>query len=814
MRALLTLLLGWLALAAGAALILSTVTSPPRPTGDETRILTYPVDGPLRFAVEAGTEEVKLVTWLVGPERWARDPRQTSVYCLRLAFSDAEGAPISDEQLWVRARGGQVQGPGGRVFAPARLPDTHAWISDDRLTRVDLVGALPRGGVLEVEPCWTPPEHRVLAIAFQRTLRTDAERIRVTRGQSDAFRANRAARVSSRDWQDLPASWQDNVATWRWDRLGALPGGDGLVPTQELYTAFARGSWWDEAALGLPLVPGAAMAFNLEGPTLLHARWYTLDGHPAGPQPTQLELRRADGSGEILELGEVDELDPIEISEGVVSAHVALSPRAEGPAVLRAWTSAGDLDRAWGDPPRAPIDARGQQAVAPDLRNLEVYRALPSGQAEPLRFAVAEEEWLRLRLFTPLPPELPGLLEPQLRVEPDGPLVTLRALDAEGELLASWTARSGRQPSVFERYTQVESPDSAAVSEPETVYLHPPPGVAWLEIQADAPVDISLRTTRTPDEPTVTWRGYEDIDAMRARGRWVPLVFNPWRARAPEDVEALLRAGRAPRVDAQVRLEGQRPRDPTPRFNYEGLPLREPFELIAEPDTDGNPSRGARARVTARGVRLATPASRRLLVDYRVPRSALGQPAPLEINGVPLEEVLISTGGTLTLDELPPEGVTLRATGEGVWLARAVAAPMWEVRRVVATWSGHEELLPLPGGEGRLNLYVYANEAGGTLRWTLEATPKAGLIEDLSTWTGEVRLDALGGRAQPLSFAGAELLPLTPARILLGQDFPEEGGTLRFTIEDNPGPIYVRATATWATGAADPVGARRIRSGP
>ncbi|MCB9760737.1 MAG: hypothetical protein H6739_12925 [Alphaproteobacteria bacterium] len=785
MRSLPGLLLGWLLLVLG----LLALARGGQDAAAE-RILAYPLDQPVRFDLEAGASAVKLVSWLAGPPRWARDVRATAVYSLEVTLRDRAGVEVARWPVRVRARGSLLPTALGALRPPARLAEGDGDLSDDRLTLLPIGALLPGGGDMTVASAHTPPGHRVLLIAFRESPRSAASRIRLVRGQAAEEREGRAGRLTPFGWAGLPERWQEPLAARRWERLGALPDGEGLVPTARLFTTFEKGSWWDAPAAGVPVPPHGALAFNLEGPTTFQGRWWTVDGHPAGAVPTTLRVRTADGREQVQGMGAVAAVGPLSIGPGVTSVQLTLE--ADAPYVFRARTLEGALDRAWGDPPREAIDPLGHQRVAPDLRNLELFRATPEGP--PLRFPLTPGWWARLRLFVRLPP-LPSA--------PARATVTLRVRGADGAVLATHVVPLEALPSAFERYTQVDDPATAAVAEPQTRTLKPPPGATVVEVLADVPVDVGFSEASDPDAPRVTWAGYDD----RAGGRWVPLVRNPWRARYPEDLDALIDAGRAPRVDAQVRLEAPGPaRDLGPQTS---LPLWEPFELIARPDPDGG-----RTRLHATPRTVEIPPSGRLEVDHRVAAAQVGATAVLRVDGAAHPQPLLSAGGALRVDGLTPGPAEVSVDAPGLFLARAAGPEPWQLLRVVRLEPGQRYSLAVPAGPAGLSLHLYGAD-GGALIWTLDdlGEPPPGLYEGRTRRAARHPLTAEAGAAWPLSWAAAPLSPLATEHLTLETDLPAAGATLRFWLEDRDAPVWLRATATWAT-PSDPVDTHRALGGP
>ena len=775
-------LLGWLGLALGVWLLVWGGGHGATAAIRATRMLAYPVEDPLLFALEPGEHEIKVVSWLVQDDKWLRDVRVTTPYCLNFTVLSPDGTVVRRWPLFLRARGGLVHTDDGRLHDPNWLPEDDTPVSDDRLTRVDLTGLTPDGGLVELSPCWTPPGTRVLATVFQLGETTLAQRVRLLRGETSAWHRGVSSRFTPFSWERVPGDWKENLAATTWERLGALQDGAVRVPTEPVMTTFHKGSWLDEAAMGVPVPPGGALAFNLEGPTVFRGSWWTADGATAVNVPTELRVFRG-GDRVATASGKVHRVGPIDVDDEVISVEVGLSPDAPGPLVFRAWTGSGDLDRAWGDPPREAPDDRGLQTLAPDFRNLELYRALPETPTEPvLSFPIEEGEWVRVLAFARLPPELPGLLSAPVAPGP-GPTLRVRCVDALGQTLSETELATTTEPSIFERYTQFDNPASAAPSVPETLFLQPPPETTALWISADGPIDVGVRVTREPDLQHIVWRGYQFSDGFEADGRWVPLVRNPWRARAPDDLELLLRALRTPRVDAQVRLEEEEEEIPKQRqlLTLRSLNLWQPFEVIAEP------GRGGLTRLGKAATAVKIGPSKRLIVEYRVAPEQVGRVVTLRVGNKEIARKLPSAAGTLRLDGLDTGGQLVSVDTPGLFLARAEGRPTWRTMRVERLPAEAGPAIPVPAGSGLILLHPYAERGGGRLQWRL-VNARGRTID-----SGSMPVSPRGGGAVPMSFEGEGLLSMEALRVRLREDNP--GGEL-YVWTSNPA-IYVRATATW-----------------
>lgn len=806
----------------------------------------------VEFALDPDEERVKVLTWLARPSAWARDVRATTPYALRLEVVDPDDVVRLRRDVWLRTRQSWSLGSDGRLLRPSWLPGSEAELTDSRSTVLDLAGLLPEGGRVRVDALSVPDASRVLAVAYREAERTGAARLRFLAGGSPASNSQAAARVGVDSWSDLPEAWRDRLAQRVWERLSPLPTpGRGRVPAVELLRSHPEIPSEGQPALGLPVPPGGAIAYNVQRGATLTIRWLDVDGQGAAPAATWLQVVGADGAAELRFLGVVEEIGPLTITEPLQSVQIALDPGVSEPRLAQARVLAGaGVEPLWGDPPRLHVDGPpGAWRVAPDLRTLELVRLGPG--LPPVRYPVAGDgETLRLGLRARLDgatlpalgqrwSEERGAGDPVPLVEGTPREVLVVARDAGDRELARWLTRIEARASAFERYTQGDDPATAHPGEPEQRFLAPPPGTAWIEVSATADVDVAVRA-RQPDGPMAqVARGYELPAALAPpgdagdsplptwhttgrrqrpelpRARYEPYTQDPWQARAPEDLEGLLREGRVVRLDAQVRLEPsdwwraerwmarvparQEPALPEAAPERGALPLPGAYTLIAEADRDGRAQRGARVRLGSGTATVTVPASGRLDIDYRVAADQVGEEVTLWVDGGERRERLWASAGRMRLAELSPGAtVQLRVDQPGLFLARGQGSPLWQVRRVVMLEPDQRRTLELPGKPGSLAIMAYG--AGGWLEWSLrggQPSHQAGLLEKVTRRHGRQRLRSSGGVAMPLSRSGDGLPRLTPVVITLGEDLG--GGPLALDLELRGAerPVWIRATATW-----------------
>lgn len=808
-------LLGWLALAVGVWVLVraGAATSTRGLAGQET-LLTYPLDPDVRFMLSAGETEVKLVTWLVTQDEWAEDPRVTLPFALDLLVEGPTGEALETRRVWVSTRRASAIGEDGVRRPTATLNKLPGRVSEDRLVRVDLEGKVPAGGTLQVRAGAAPPGATVLVVAFRELPRAEVARLRLLHGDDGDLREEAVEDLAAADWDSLPVTWRETLARDRWERLGGLPEAGGLLPTVRVSTAFERSPWAQAPAEGLLLPPGGAAAWNLRGVASWEAEWRDAWGRPVAPVASTVRFVRADGTVEVQEVAPADVLGPFELAGDVVSVQVALDPASE-PRLLRARVR-GAADPAWGDPPRLRPDEAGAQAVGPDLRSVELYRAGPGWPA--LRYAVRRGELLRLQLRPRLDPgPLHGFGAPPAEAARS---VHLQFVDEAGGVIAEWDTAVAAVPSAFERYTQADTPATARVADADVRVVVPPPGTHELRVDAYAPVDVSLRVAEERDaasqwEPRYELPGDEAVEAL-----FVPMARDRWRARAPHDVEALAEAGRVVHLDGQVRLvpeppevadAADTPRAAAPsRRRWFPLPIDGPFELLAEPAgpdaaaTEDTP--GARVRLGTEERTVTVPSDGRLEIDYRVAADAVGRSVRMQVGGQIRRLSPATAGGVFQLGPLPPGATRVIVEAAGLFLARSAGSPSWRVRRAWEVEPGRVLGIDFPGGAGGVNLHAWlAPGQVGWLSWTVEDVPPSppGIYSRITDRHGLVELRPTGGTAEPLSFAGAPLVAAAPVHIPLGEDVGGRRGRITVSLEGALAPAWLRASATWPQEVAD-----------
>lgn len=749
-------------------------------------VYAYDLEEPVAFTLQPEEREIKVVTWLLTRDTAPVDPRAGLPYAVLAEELDADGAVVRSERSWTVARAERWEDESGKLLRTAWIPDeADTRVHAARVVRIRPTDAARRGGSLRLSAVATPPGGRVVAIVYRLGERTLAGQIRLRRGDAAEFRADVAEDVGATGWDALPEGWRENAAAVRWDRLGALSTGTGLIPTTRLARATRVEGETRTEAVGLFLPAGGAATWTLLGPVQFGGSWAAPDGSPVA---TRGKARIVHGDGRVDEHTlEGATFGPWTL-DGAAAVSLASAP-TEDVRWVRSWISGEGST--WGAPPERADDA-GRTWISPDLRSEQLFRAGPDA---PLELDVASGEVLRLGLRPPLPPGPLGGLDPAGPSR--GPKVALTALDASGTELGTWTVTTWSAPSAFERYTQGDGPATARVSDETSVNFRVPNGATRLVIRPADVVDVSAEVGT--DASGVPHPAYDPLPIAGFVASFAPHLQEAWRARAPRDVEALALAGRVVRIDGQVRLEADE--HPARMRLAHSLPLPGAFDLVAEARLAG--ASGNRVRLGARAATVQVPPSGRLRLDYRVAASEVGGTASVTIAGQSVSPALLATAGELRLDGLPPGPVSATIATPGLFLARAAGSTPWQTWRVRRLDAGERLTFRVPPGhELAVTPYLPPSGRAGTLTWHVEPsqTLPAGVFVAATDPDGTAPIEADGREALPLSFAGPPLQRGRELRVPVGDDVGTGGATVTVTLNGAGGPVWVRARGTWTAG--------------
>lgn len=854
----------WLALLVFAVAALTGDVGEVDARSDTERVRVIAAEPEVHFALDPDEERIRIVFWTAAPARWARDVRAWSAFQVNLTVLDHEGTVVWRGEAWRRNRMSWIRRADGVLLRTAWMPQSRLDLSDARASEVEVSGLVPKGGQLVVEAKSGQEGASVWIAAFRHGWRTRAARLRTIAGSGGRKGDLIAAELSGERWSDLPESWRERLSARSWERLSPLPApGARSYTTAQLVYAVPEHGWQSQPALGLPVPPGGAAAFNLRRGGELRATWRDSSGRRTSASPTWLQTVRVDGTSEVTFLGVVEEVGPIRVDEDLLSVQIALDPQADSSRTLQAHVSGeGDPESyLWGDAPLARVEGDARVMVAPDLRSAEMFRT--SADLGSIRFPIeADHEQLRLS-FRPrmaagaLPGfgvwwDAEGRASVDVKREELPPVeLDLLALGAGDEVLARWQVEAPIVASPFERYTQGDDPGTARVAEPVSRVVLPPAGSVAIEVRASAPTDVAVRVRRPENPARGMGRGYElpaslsppDPEPVESafplwqagqlrdnpglsRARYVPLAQDPWQTRAPADRDRLIREDRMIRIDAQVRFEPRggwlmgeevvvraaddegsrevsRPRDASTR---RALRLSGAYQLLVEPDRDGRATLGARSALGRTPSRVTVPASGRLDVDYRIPASRVGSSVVVSVDGDPQPHTLIASAGRLRLSGLTPGSRSVAVDSSDLFLARASGSDLWQVRRVVALRPGQERRIPIPSGAQTLVLYTYGES--GWLDWSIQGgavSPEATLMPRATRRSGRHRLQADGGQARPLSFSGDRIDRLSPLLIEVEEDVGAVASSLVLRLSAESSPVWLRVTSSWArTVAASP----------
>lgn len=789
--------LGWIALLVALGWYVLERPLPPG-DGDSEALLAFPVVEPLSFALEGAEEEIKILVWLAHPPPPVEaEPGRVWEWSMQASITGPDGAPVWEEAWWLAAGDARVERPGEAPLASAWLDGGADRLTENRVTRLR-PGPLPGGSRLVLSAVDVPDGARVLAAVFRVAPRSLAQRTWLLLGARTRFHAANARAVGLPGWDDLPPAWRRERVERVWERLSALPTrGGGLVPTERLVTRFDVPGVTRNAPTALLLPPGGAAAWNVRGPALWSATWEGPTGAPVPAPPGTLTLVRADGTAEVHPLATTT--DPLAIADGIASVQVTLDAAAPPRRVLARLDGARG---AWGLVPSVAT-GDGGLLVAPDLRQIELYRTGPGDDGIVWPLVGGEEARVSVRARLPSD----ALRAPP---DPDAPpgVAEVAALDADGGVLGAWTLPLVALPSRFERPVSPDDLSTAAVADPVSGVVVVPPATTSLRVRADRTVDASLRVYRASPFLPARAPGYEPPEHLGAIVRYAPAEPAEWVARSPLDHEALARAGRVVRIDAQVRL------DPVPEVSVDDASREwESLELPGRLDTlveAGEALANPRTRVTTRGASVVVAPDGRLVVDYRVPADRVGVRARFSSGDVELDRPLVAAASRVVLD-LPPGPRSLEVDVPGLFLAHAAGTPAWRAVRALALTAGRPAAIPLPAWARGVSVHVYERPGPpGRLEWSLDLPEvRPGVYVDRVSSTGRADLE------------GAE----PAASLAIPGDLVERDAVVLWIPDTEPGPralvvavaggrpAWVRLTATTAEGPAAAIAARAPGSG-
>jgi hypothetical protein len=782
------------------------------------RVLSYPLgDEPIRFSLEPDDREVKILTWLSVPRASHFDPRATWTYRLEARVHDALGAIAWSQDIFVRARQSRLLDASGILSSIAFRVDRPGFVTDSMQTELVLPANLPERAVLALGARATSPGGEVMGVAFRRGTRGQLEQVRVHFGAAQEFREKAAVRLGFEGWSDLPPSWQDSLARTRWERLGSLSvQGGGKAPTIPIETTWKWMPYEDGPAQATPVGPGEMVVYNVRGPVVIEAAWREDDAHTPREEATVLARTDAFGQVESSVLPPTATLGPWSIKEAIGSIAIGRPADATGWAqlVVRELPLQGGgpfgrparLDDA--DPPPPPSEGEVPHSGGGG------GSLTPSGSAQATWLRVGPElvsrEAYRLVAGERLTYRLePGTVARVMATRPLGQAV-------ETDLIVS-IALSGAEPSElvvpplrdpYARYAEGPNVHAGFPSESVERYVQSTDEAATLSLVTSGPADVAVRVRRIDAiELRLPDPVYRLPDGCGVIARYVP-DRGTWERHIADDHEALALQGRVVRVDYQVQLAPWTPPGSDgsiPRWST--LDLGEPFEIVLEPDLDGETSLGARVALSASPRTVDVGDAGRLHVEYHVPPEGLGAPVVLEIDDEQETRAVHATNGSMTL-RTGPGTHHVSVTGLGAFYAATQGAAEWQTRRV---WRvGPSLRVHVPAGPQKLRVYTYAT-AGTAPRvyWEVAGLSRAS-ISDLEPLAPEGRIDVLTGRSEavPWSFVGPTLDAGAPVTLAFG-DGPERDVELYFEGDDD---LLVRAVASWTLAPTATSALQRVRN--
>lgn len=744
-------LLGWLVMLGSLWLFAPRRDAEGSQSEERVVLLDVGDEGGLQVRVD-GAKGLRIVAHLEVPAEQATDGRRQWVFGVALQLEGGRrGTRRWDHHLRSRVLLDDEARPLVRTPRPGRR------VTDGRVIDLD-PGFAPEGGVLRIEPGWLPEGTRLLLRLFE-----------VEPGEEPTA-------LLARSWPQPypPLTTEEYVWFSRWRRQSRSPElFDGETIAVLRRPAEVEGEPYEPLRT---LEPGQATAYNVRGPATLEVRARAVATGTAVADALRVERVSVDGVRRVA--GEIEVAADEVVSLRVFNdSTVTLRPEVravDGLPVAR-----------WGEP--APS---GDGRLRPEERRVRLLRVGPD--TGPLRIPVDAGNDT-------------GVLRVDARPVRAGELAKVQwtAFDADGRALASGGLDAPFVAAPFERYAD---PLDGEASEPVSRFVVHPGDARTVEWTADQPVDLRLLVP-LPGHG-VKPPGYEVDESLSSR--FVPWLSAPWVSLTPVDVAALVREERVKTLVSTVRIEprGAGDDEDVARSTDTVLPRYAPprFPVLEPTDSTGPFERWHRSRLGERQT-LEIPASGHVVLEHRLPRSAVGGSAELRCGNIAVRQPIRTTRGTLHFHDLPPGRrlCTLDAPS-GVWFARVAGGARW-AHRTLFRVDDRGVSVRIPRLEGAESLYVRAYTPVGHPPPTLLAevdggvrTERGATVEHPTRMARHFVPEEASGEG--LLDSGGAVTRWTGMHLLLGDDL-EEGE--EHTVElraTSPvgGPVYVRFDATWESG--------------
>lgn len=548
----------------------------------------------------SGTEDaLRLVTHVLLPRGTVYDPARRIHYGIKLRVTSGRRVVWQHSIYTITRQSKDELQDGLWRYENSFTREADVQVTDDRVFLVHLPRNIPTDALLTTT-LLGEQAHEGLVRFYRQSSRSELEREVAASSLPPSKQRARAWSNTYEPWSMMPADEQESRVRFRTDRLSAVGERDLDYQTRSVYyTGFRLPADISEVEEAIKLHAHRGAALNIVGPTEIAIRTELAD--PAGAPPEDgevapeitLEVASVDAAGAVplrpsaLILGETTTLS---IPEGLHSVRMT----TRSPRLVALWVT-GMREALFGAPPEVAGDV-GQ--LQPDEIRVPMLLSGMSDRDQPVRVAAlgAPDPLQRLvridvRFLDPSAPALPERRDnaqghddhaPIAGAAPFAGTLTIRFYDRDGVQVRSIEEplRSVRAP--FE-WLDVTGFQPREVSEPASVRLIAPQGIASIELETSVPA--ALRLFRYLPGEELFEQPYREAKLERdVQWRYARIEKRVWWPMRAVNYEELHERKQVAMLVAHARLEPRR-HDDDDGGNQRGgdVARREADAVVVEP---------------------------------------------------------------------------------------------------------------------------------------------------------------------------------------------------------------------------------------